>query len=454
MVYICTILYTIALFIKLYNISTITSLITNFNAKFKISFSLFLYTICSALYIFCNLRYNYPLVDLMILLLSYILLILCIHENYIFCSLKKLIYIVLLYLSLDSVFNSIIKFFLSIFYDNYSDQLVILVISIINCITVLIINSIIKRKKRNMFFQTDSIPKYVYVLILFAIFFSGGLIENQMAITNKHVMFQNSFNKYLTIISIVLLIFIIVSLLLICVLKSHLENTSLLLEKLNYTQAEHYQNMIKLNKDQRKFRHDYRNHMICIQALIKEKQYDDAEQYIQEITHKEIIESNRFFTGNPIADAILHDKSANAEKFNTEILFEGSVCDKLPLSDVCVIFANALDNAIEACEKMTCSDKKIIIVKCVFTQNMQIIQISNPVEKNIDIYNNAVETTKEDKSAHGIGLYNIMEIVKKYNGEYNITCKNKQFVLDIGFQVCNTENQGAVAALRNKKPPA
>lgn len=416
------------------------SLIINSNFQIKLSLYLILYIICSAVYVFIHISYEYPIIDVIFFLLKLILLYLCIHKYYFICAPVKIIYIITIYLLLDSVSSSIFKIFWSIFYDVTIDYFAKLIISIINCIIILTCIKIFIHKKRNLYFQANSIPKYVYILILFAIFCGDVLIENQMIVTNDLIL-QSSFSKLLTVVNIVLLIFIIITLVFICTLKSQFENTALLLEKLNFTQAEHYKDIIKLNDEQHKFKHDYRNHMICIQALLEKNQYNDAKQYVQEITHKEFIEIDSFFTGNQIADAILSDKSVNAEKINVEIKFEGSIYDKLPLSDVCVILANALDNAIEACEKITVSYKKIIKVKCAFAQNIQIIQIANPVAEDVQIYNNSVETTKNDKSSHGIGLHNIMRTVDKYNGEFSISCENNEFVLDIGFQVCNTDDK-------------
>ena len=445
MVYIYIILYLIASFLMLYNISAIVALITNSKTEFNLSLLLFLYITCSAVYIFYKINPNYISIGFILLLfLKYILLVLCICKTYLFCKPFKIIYIYALYLILNSILTSILKFIISIFYDDFANQLAEMIISVLSCVFMLILINIIKHTKKHLHFQANSIPKYVYILILFALFCVSFLIENQMIVTNEHIIFQNTFNKYFTVFSIVLLIFIILTLMFICTLKSQLENTSLLLEKLNYELAEHYQDRIRINDEQRKFKHDLKNFLVCLQALMQEKQYDDAMQHIQEMTHKEFIEIDRFFTGNQIADAILSDKSASAEKINAEIQFDGSIYDKLPLSDVCVILANALDNAIEACEKITYSDKKIITVKCAFSQNIQIIQISNPVEEDIQIHNNSVETTKDDKSFHGIGLHNIMRTVDRYNGEFSISCENKQFVLDIGFQICNAEDNQPV----------
>ena len=444
MIYICTVLYMITSFLLMYNITTIVSLVTNTNIKFNISLYLFLYIVCSVVYFFCYASYGYMFLDFILLLLYYVLLFFCIYRNHTFYKPSKIIYICALYLSLDSILNSILQFIFSTFYERYDTWSTKLIVSIISNVTMLVINNIIKHKKNNLYFQTSYIPKYVYILILFALLCSGGLLEHQMVAIDEYTILQGAINRIFTVISIVLLIIIIISLVFICALKSQLENTALLLEKLNLSQAEYYQTMIKLNEELRKFKHDYKNHNTCLRVLLEKQQYDDALQYVREITYNKIIESDKFFTGNQIGDAILSAKSADANKINAEIKFDGSICDKLPLSDVCVILANALDNAIEACEKITDSDKKIIRVKCAFSQNVQIIQIANPVEKDVQIHNNSVETTKDDKSSHGIGLHNIMRTVDKYNGEFSISCENKQFVLDIGFQVCNAEDNQLV----------
>ena len=57
--------------------------------------------------------------------------------------------------------------------------------------------------------------------------------------------------------------------------------------------------------------------------------------------------------------------------------------------------------------------------------------IDNPVEKNVDIINNTIPTSKEEKDQHGLGLQNINQIVKKYNGTINMTCKNLIFTSTI-----------------------
>ncbi len=72
---------------------------------------------------------------------------------------------------------------------------------------------------------------------------------------------------------------------------------------------------------------------------------------------------------------------------------------------------------------------KIIEIKCAILQNIQIIRISNPNEKE------STETTKPDKKNHGFGLYNIRKTVEKLNGQMHIPEKTPFFVLELEFNI-------------------
>ncbi|MBR3920781.1 MAG: GHKL domain-containing protein [Oscillospiraceae bacterium] len=259
------------------------------------------------------------------------------------------------------------------------------------------------------------------------------MIENQLLATN-HTEFQTMFNKTVTIISIFLLIFIIGSLVFNCISRAYFENVSSILEKQVNEQVDYYKKIDKIDKELRNFRHDYKNHMICVQSLIEAKEYAEATEYLEGITLHKTILSRGFSSGNSIADVLLSDKSEWAEKVGAEIQFEGVIYENIPPADLCTILSNAIDNAIEACEKIQSNEQKIISVKCSYIKRIQFIDITNPVSEDVKITNNVVETSKSDKNIHGIGLYNIRRTVMKYDGEFDISCKDKTFAMSIAFK--------------------
>ncbi len=428
------IIFTVTSILMLYNLNMAILLINNSKNTFKLNIVFISYTLCSIIYTL--MRYdttNSPIIDLLLLITYYfiaIIYLIVINK----CSMKKLIYTLLIYLSISSLLHSVFRFVFSLFYENYLDQIIKSIITLfVNVLIMLIILRIKHSTNKIILFQTTIIPNYVYVLILLAMFFSGGLIESQITITNEQV--QSEVNKLFTIITIFLLIFIIASLVFNCISKAYFENVSSILEKQVNAQVDYYKKVDKLNKDLRDFRHDYKNHMICVQGLLDAHQYDEAREYVHGITLRKTILSKEFASGNSIADSLLSDKAERAERIGAELQFKGVIFEDIPSVDLCTILSNALDNAIEACEKISSNEPKIISVKCSYIKHIQFILINNPVAEDVKIINNTVETSKADKNIHGIGLYNIRRTVAKYEGEFEISCNDKMFVMDIGFKV-------------------
>ena len=140
----------------------------------------------------------------------------------------------------------------------------------------------------------------------------------------------------------------------------------------------------------------------------------------------------KYDTGNGIVDAILTEKQEKATTINTVITFNGTItANGIAATDLCVIFGNTLDNAIEACEKFNSNEEKSILVTCKCSSGFMFLTIVNPVVKNIEIHNNVIQTTKQNKSNHGFGLYSLQKIVDKYDGTLNISCKDCLFKIKV-----------------------
>jgi len=101
--------------------------------------------------------------------------------------------------------------------------------------------------------------------------------------------------------------------------------------------------------------------------------------------------------------------------------------------DVCVIFGNALDNAIEACANHNSSETMNINIKSSFNNGFLFVKIDNPVAVDLRIVNNSIITTKDNNRFHGIGLSSIKSAVSKYNGRTILSCLNGVFSLEIDF---------------------
>ncbi|MCC0629788.1 MULTISPECIES: GHKL domain-containing protein [unclassified Clostridioides] len=176
--------------------------------------------------------------------------------------------------------------------------------------------------------------------------------------------------------------------------------------------------------------HDLKNHMICI------KNYDTKEEIISYVNNLENkINDFEYFrnTGNKTLDIILGEKIYLCKKYNIE--FEDSInISKLQFIqdvDICAIFANALDNAIEACMKMNNNTEKRIEVKATYVNGFAIIKFINTKVNDIKFIDERIKTSKDNNRVHGIGLASIKYMVSKYDGELTVNYSDNEFILKI-----------------------
>ncbi|MGD6731918.1 MAG: GHKL domain-containing protein [Pleomorphochaeta sp.] len=105
------------------------------------------------------------------------------------------------------------------------------------------------------------------------------------------------------------------------------------------------------------------------------------------------------------------------------------------ISDICIILANGIDNAIEATTK---TNDKFINVDLRETENSIIISITNSFnKKNIKVINNKLITNKQDIENHGLGLKIIENLANSHSGNMIYIIKDKTFRLDIWLNNIN-----------------
>lgn len=425
-----TTIFVLVSFFNLININNTLKLISDDFVYQKAGFiAVGLQLIFSGINGYCRFTDKYLPLALISSLLSYSLIFACaliFHKKK-----KRAIYVSAMFLIIDSIMQSLSCIILELFSINYNQTYLTKGVSVIFNIISLLLVTKLQRKRKNMIRSgLKIIPDHLYVLILVALLLSGEMF-GCIPIDFERVKIRNNIINFSAVLIVPIFMVLIIYLLFNCISKQYFENISLLMEKQVEQQVEHYKKINKLTDDLREFRHDYKNHMICLQSLLNNKQYDEALSYVKSITNQEILDSNKFFSGNQIADAILTDKNELAQKNNCKIIFDGSVSDEISVSNICTILSNALDNSIEACSKIDSDETQIIDVKCVASELIQIIRISNP---NLD--NNAVtETSKADRKNHGFGLSNIRRTVERMDGQMIISSQYPTFVLEIEFKV-------------------
>ncbi len=181
------------------------------------------------------------------------------------------------------------------------------------------------------------------------------------------------------------------------------------------------------DEELRRFRHDYKNHMLVVHALLENGQTDEARQYLSAMQEPLHDAMRKIKSGNFVADTILNHMAQTAAQTEAALHFTGHIpSDGIRSEDLCTIFSNLLDNAVEACQKE--GGARDIFVEAKTTQGSFMLSISNPTH-NAD--SSTRSTTKADKRNHGFGLKNVERAVKKYGGTLTTSVAKGTFSADV-----------------------
>ncbi len=181
--------------------------------------------------------------------------------------------------------------------------------------------------------------------------------------------------------------------------------------------------------------HEYKNHLNTIRAMISiDNNKENIENYILGITKLNIY-SKIDYIDNPIIKAILYNKIKECEEKKIDFRFR--VMSELKLIKVddielSIILNNLLNNAIEAVEFL---EERKISLKILENENYEII-IKNSIkeDKQIDFIKLFKKGYSTKGKNRGVGLYNIKDIVNRYNGQLNLINKNKYLIISIIFK--------------------
>ena len=372
----------------------------------------------------------------------------CSYRAYIMCPLYLLLFLLIplflskakktkiLYFSLFSVcftsfINSLVNLLLYYFACPNIEYITIIITSLLFLLlfVVILLNKKMLLAINTLFNISTSIN--LIIILFLGLFFILLLTENlALLFPQKRIIFALSFVTVILLLSCIVFIAFLINNI---IKKMYYERVSNLLNNTIEQQIKHYENTIRAYDNLRTFKHDYNNLKIGLTSLLKENKTDEAIKYLNDfnnITGNDTV----IKTGNTVVDAIISDKSSDLQRHNINISFTGIIpYDAMNISDLCIAFGNALDNAIEACSKMQPESAKNISVEVHQVNNLLIIKLTNPVFQKVEINNNTANTSKDDPLSHGIGIYSISTTVQKYNGYYKIDCNDTDFTLEMGF---------------------
>lgn len=139
--------------------------------------------------------------------------------------------------------------------------------------------------------------------------------------------------------------------------------------------------------------------MTFLQNCIAENELEQALEYIHQICAD--IDNSRVirYCENDALNLILSSYAGQASDAGIELQFTVTATDftRFQITDLCSLFANALENAIYACEKIPAPEKRYITLKVYEKNNRICIQIANSYLQE-PVFENEIPISHEPQS--------------------------------------------------------
>lgn len=197
----------------------------------------------------------------------------------------------------------------------------------------------------------------------------------------------------------------------------------------NEIQFSHYEELNNQYVETQCMVHDIEKHISAIERLSKNRDFSEAEQYTAKLRAELKRHKNIFECSNKILSAVMSQKILLAESkgIAVETKMEDISLDFMDETDITSIFANLMDNAIEACDEV--SDKKAISIKMCRINDLLYIDLMNSFSGKIIQKNGKFKSTK--KGHKGYGMTSIQMAIEKYDGYMVTEQKDDIFISEI-----------------------
>lgn len=201
-----------------------------------------------------------------------------------------------------------------------------------------------------------------------------------------------------------------------------------------------YRVMIEGNQEKAILLHDIRKHGLAIREMAETGRSQDIVRYLDEMEQIPRKDRNQDLVNHELLNLILNRKLQEAEGLGITVQLRlDDMCSlSLTQTEICALFTNILDNAIESNQVLAEEKERWIKLDCARKGRILAISESNPMsEGKVRFVEGIPQTTKKDKQNHGLGMQSIKRIVESHDGHMQIDVKESTFQMVIyleGFQ--------------------
>lgn len=184
-------------------------------------------------------------------------------------------------------------------------------------------------------------------------------------------------------------------------------------------------------------RHELKHNITALHLLYQKGDFDSLGNTLAELDKQQARLTQMQFTDNFILNTLLQNAAADAAEKGIGFEAHALVPAELRIEgrDLCSFVMNLLDNAMEACMKVSAPSHRFIRFHTELKQGFLAISCTNSCNTNPMKENQEFpESTKPEKGVHGFGFRQMNAIAKKYHSVLNIDCDGKTFTVQTALK--------------------
>lgn len=179
-------------------------------------------------------------------------------------------------------------------------------------------------------------------------------------------------------------------------------------------------------------RHDFRHKLHTMVKMIENEEYDELRETA--LKYDKSLEETKVkrYCKNAVVDAALAAYIQQAESKSIKVTTALSFPETLPVNDaeLATVFANAIENAIHACEKLD-ESKRFIKIQVLASPGFM-MQVSNSYDGNVKFDKDGIPLTDKG-DGHGFGTRSIVAFCEKNKAYYEFKADDDVFIFRVSF---------------------
>lgn len=215
----------------------------------------------------------------------------------------------------------------------------------------------------------------------------------------------------------------------------HYESEKSRLEYQEALSQSQYKSLSNRIDEARKSRHDIRHHFLMLETLAKDGNIQGIREYLSEFSEKQAADDVLVYCEHFATNALLSYYSQQAVEEGIKYSASCNIPSEIGISnkDLTIILGNLLENAMNACRKISEGEKTIQIIGRYQDAGLALmIKNTSSTEPKKDSTGRYLSTSH---SGHGVGIESVQTIVKKYHGVMDMKFDGETVIVSIMLMI-------------------